>query len=269
MSLTKRIGVIGGNGWLGNAIADAAVATGLIEPSLLTLSSRSDNRGLAEIAGAYWTKDNLELANRSDVIILSVRPDQFPAIQVDAREKLVISVMAAVPVQRISLQTQSDRVIRSMPNGAVSIRKSFTPWFAAPGALGEDKELVRAIFSTCGDSEEVLTETHLDYCAGLTGSGPAFPALLAEAMINHAEAQGLSRAFAYRAVEGVIAGASQLLTYEGEGPGRMIKVLKDYRGTTAAALTAMMERGFSDAVYAGLDAAARKATAMAEQLGKV
>ena len=49
----------------------------------------------------------------------------------------------------------------------------------------------------------------------------------------------------------------------------MIQVLKGYRGTTAAALTAMMERGFSDAVYAGLDAAAHKAVAMAEQLGKV
>jgi pyrroline-5-carboxylate reductase len=269
MSLTTRIGIIGGNGWLGNAIADAAVATGLIEPSLLTLSSRSDNRGPAEIAGAYWTKDNAELANRSDVIVLSVRPEQFPAIQVDAPGKLIISVMAAVPAQRITRQTNSDRVIRSMPNGAVNIRKSFTPWFATSGASGEDRELVRALFATCGDSEEVLTETHLDYCAGLTGSGAAFPALLAEAMINHAEAQGLSRAFARRAVEGVVAGASQLLTHESEGPGRMIQVLKGYRGTTAAALTAMMERGFSDAVYAGLDAAAHKAVAMAEQLGKV
>src|ERR1700684_4593927 len=115
MSLTKRIGIIGGNGWLGNAIADAAVATGLIEPSLLTLSGRSDNRGPAEIADAYWTKDNVELANRSDVIVLSVHPDQFPAIRVDARRKLVISVMAAVPAHRISLQTNSDMVVRSMP----------------------------------------------------------------------------------------------------------------------------------------------------------
>jgi pyrroline-5-carboxylate reductase len=217
MSSTVRLGVIGGNGWLGNAIADAAVSTGLIDPSLLTLSTRSGGRGLAEIPGAYWTKDNVDLTNRSDVIILSVRPEQFPAVQIDARGKLIISVMAAMPAHRISLQTNSDRVIRSMPNGAVSIRQSFTPWFATPPVSRTDKEVVRALFTTCGDTEEVETESQLDYCAGLTGSGAAFPALLAEAMINHAEAQGLPRAFARRAVGGVIIGATQLFEFRRGG----------------------------------------------------
>jgi pyrroline-5-carboxylate reductase len=265
MSFKPRLGIIGGNGWLGNAIADAAVTTGLIEPAMLTLSSRSGSCGPIEIAGAYWTKDNVELANRSDVIIVSVRPEQFPVIIIDAPGKLIISVMAAVPAQRIASQTNSDRIIRSMPNGAVSIRKSFTPWFGTSSVLEEDKRFVRALFATCGDSEEVPNESLLDYCAGLTGAGAAFPALLAEAMIKHAEAQGLSRAFAYRAVEGVIVGASQLLKFDKEGPERMLQVLKDYRGTTAAALAAMDDRGFTDAVQAGLDAAAQRAAAMAQQ----
>ena len=190
-----RIGIIGGNGWLGNGIADAAVATGLIEPSLLTLSSRTGSRGAADIPGAYWTKDNAELTSRSDVILVSVRPDQFPDVQIHARGKLIISVMAAVPAQKIAQQTNSDRVVRSMPNGAVSIRKSFTPWFATSAVSDEDKQFVQMLFATCGDADEVATESHLDYCAGLTGSGAAFPALLAEAMIRHAEAQGLSHAF--------------------------------------------------------------------------
>src|ERR1700722_13886546 len=107
MPFSGRIGIIGGNGWLGHAIAEAAVAMGLIEPSHLTLSSRSGQRGESEIPGAYWTKDNIELANRSDAIILSVRPEQFPDVQIDARGKLVISVMAAVPAENIARQTNS------------------------------------------------------------------------------------------------------------------------------------------------------------------
>lgn len=269
MSSTIRLGVIGGNGWVGNAIADSAVAAGLIDPSLLTLSSRSDNRGPADIPGAYWTKNNVELANRSDVIILSVRPEQFSAIQIDARGKLIVTVMAAVPAQRITRQTNTDRVIRSMPNGAVSIRKSFTPWFATSSVSEKDKEFVQALFRTCGDTGEVLTESHLDYCAGLTGSGAAFPALLAEAMIKHAEAQGLSRAFARRAVEGVIVDASQLLAGKEEGPERMLQILMSYRGTTAEALATMMDRGFADAVHEGLEAAAHKAAAMAKNAERV
>ena len=185
-------------------------------------------------------------------------------MQIDARGKLVISVMAAIPAQRIALQTNSERVIRSMPNGATSIRKSFTPWFATAGASTEDKALTRALFATCGDSEEVATEDDLDYCAGLTGSGAAFPALLAEAMISHAVARGLPRSFAERAVGGVIVGASQLLANKEDSARRMIQLLMAYRGTTAAALTTMIERGFTDAVHAGLEAAARKAAAMAQ-----
>ena len=265
MSSSARLGVIGGNGWLGNAIADAAVACGLIEPSRLTLSSRSDNRGAVEIPGAYWTKDNAELTDRSDVIIVSVRPEQFPSIDIDAKGKLVISVMAAVPARTIADRTNSDRVIRSMPNAAVTMRKSFTPWFATPAVAAADKEFVRALLTTCGDTDEVQTEGQLDYCAGLTGAGAAFPALLAQAMMEHAQLQGLSRSFARRAVEGVVVQASQLIGGEVGDPERILEALIGYRGTTAAALATMKERGFVDAVQAGLEAAALRAAAMARE----
>jgi len=59
----KRFGIIGGNGWLGNAMADAAVASGFLDASQLTLSARSDHRGKLEIPGAYWTRENAELAS--------------------------------------------------------------------------------------------------------------------------------------------------------------------------------------------------------------
>ncbi|MCI0674314.1 MAG: NAD(P)-binding domain-containing protein [Phycisphaerales bacterium] len=70
MTIDSRIGIIGiigGNGWLGNAIAQAAVASGAVEPSRLTLSGRSGSRGTAEIRGAHRTGDNSELVERSDI----------------------------------------------------------------------------------------------------------------------------------------------------------------------------------------------------------
>ena len=96
MTIEARIGIIGGNGWLGNAIAQAAVAR---DPSIPPPDpvGRSDNRGAAEIPGARWTKDNGELVERSDVVVLSVRPDQFQGVHIAALGKLVISVMAGVP----------------------------------------------------------------------------------------------------------------------------------------------------------------------------
>jgi hypothetical protein len=73
---------------------------------------------------------------------------------------------------------------------------------------------------TFDDAATVKREDHLDYCAGLTGSGAAFPALLARAMIEHAVEQGLPSDFARRAAEGVVVNAAQLLT--GRDPQKIV-----------------------------------------------
>ena len=93
--------------------------------------------------------------------------------------------------------------------------------------------------------------------------GRCLPALLAEALIAHAVAQGLPRDFAKRAAKGVVAGASQLFAAEDEDTAEIVQAMIEYRGTTAAALQTMLNRGFNDAVAAGLEAAAEKASAMA------
>ena len=263
MTLEARIGIVGGNGWLGNAIARAAVAAGAIDPARLTLSSRSDRRDAAAITGARWTKDNGELVDRSDVVVLSVRPDQFREVRIAARGKLVVSVMAGIPAHVIAEHTGADAVVRAIPNAAAAIRRSFTPWHAAPPVSMASKQTVQTLFEACGDAAEVPLEAHVDYCIGMTGSGAAFPALLAQAMIAHAVAQGLPPAFAERAAAGVVAGASQLLVGGSGAPARIVQDMIDYRGTTAAALRAMMDHGFVEAVAAGLEAAAVKAAALA------
>jgi pyrroline-5-carboxylate reductase len=263
MTKGARIGIIGGNGWLGNAIAQAVVATGAADPAYLTLSGRSGNRGAAPIPGAHWTKDNQELVDRSEVVVLSVRPEQFPGVHIAAHRKLVVSVMAAVPAHVIAERTGAGEVVRAIPNAAAAIRRSFTPWYASPRVSAANKQLAQALFEACGEAAEVPLEAHIDYCVGMTGSGAAFPALLAQAMIAHAVAQDLPLEFAERAAKGVVAGASQLLAGEQGDPAQIVQAMIDYRGTTAAALQAMMDRGFTDSVSAGLEAAAAKAAAKA------
>jgi pyrroline-5-carboxylate reductase len=269
MKMTKmaRIGIIGGNGWLGNAIASTAVAAGAVDAAALTLSSRSDRKGNVAIPGAIWTKDNGELVRRSDAIVLSVRPEQFEGVDIDARGKLVISVMAAVSVQMIAERTGAVRIVRALPNAAAGIGKSFTPWFATPAVTSDDRAVVQRLFESCGEAEEAPREAHIDYCVGLTGSGAAFPALLSQAMIEHALSQGLPLAFARRAARGVLVNASQLLD-EADDPTPIVQEVIDYRGTTAAALQVMIEKGFKVAVGAGLDAAFAKAAAVALSLAK-
>lgn len=124
------------------------------------------------------------------------------------------------------------------------------------------KWLVQALFEACGDAAEVPQESHIDYCVGMTGSGAAFPALLAHAMVEHAVSRGLPVGFARRAAQGVLVNTSQLLA-ESDDPAPIVQAMIDYRGTTAAALQAMIDGGFKTAVGAGLDAASAKAADMA------
>lgn len=258
-----HLGIIGGSGWLGSAIAKAVVEGGLVPPRNLVLSSRTEIPSDARIAGSYWTKNNQDLVERSNVVLLSVRPGQFGAVQIDARGKLVISVMASIPAKAISEHTGAVDIVRSIPNAAAEIRQSFTPWHAASSVSAADKKVVQKLFETCGDAAEVARESDIDYCVGLTGSGAAFPALLVEALINHAVLTGLSPEFARRAAKSVVTRASQLFAAEDCDTRNIVQEMIDYRGTTAAALEAMQRRGFQNAVAAGLDAAAAKAAAMA------
>lgn len=263
MTIDAHVGIIGGNGWLGSTIARAAVAGGAVAPNRLILSGRSDRRGATVPSGAGWTMDNRELVENADVIVVSVRPEQFPAIDIDASGKLVVSVMAGVTAQTIAERTGAVQVVRAIPNAAAAIRHSFTPWFAANAVTAGNKQLVQSLFEACGDAAEVPLEAHIDHCVGMTGSGAAFPALLAEALIAHAVEQGLPREFAERAARGVVADASQLFAGADGDTAGTVQTMIDYRGTTGSALQTMLDHGFNETVAAGLEAASTKAAQIA------
>jgi pyrroline-5-carboxylate reductase len=254
------IGVIGGAGWLGGAIAAAVLDAGVTQPQGLSLSYRKQRPD--RFPNAFWTPDNQALVDRSDVIVLSVRPADWPELKVNTGGKLVISVMAGIPMSALCEHHQTQRVVRSLPNAAAEVRKSYTPWITAADTNDDDRAIVRAIFDACGVQDEVRTEAEIDYFTGLTGSGPAFPALLAKAMMDDALLHGLDRDIARRAVNMLIIGAGRLLERHDECPCDTVRAFLEYRGTTAAAIDEMRTAGFDTAIARGLGAALRKSVTM-------
>ncbi|TGP20329.1 MULTISPECIES: pyrroline-5-carboxylate reductase dimerization domain-containing protein [unclassified Mesorhizobium] len=263
MSASIKLGIVGGAGWLGGAIAGAALAAGVLRAEDLALSYRSTRPD--RFPGAFWTDDNQALADRSDVVMLSVRPQDWPSLELDAKGKLVISVMAGIRLAEIGDKHGTSRVVRTLPNAAAEVVKSYTPWIASSEATEQDRTTVRAIFAACGVEDEVGSERDIDYLTGLTGSGPAFPALLANAMMRDAIAFGLSTHVARRAVNTVLTGTGRLLELSDASPADTVEAFLDYRGTTAAAIETMREAGFEEAVAKGLAAAFRKSIAMGKK----
>lgn len=261
------VGIIGGGGWLGGAIAERGLTAGLLLPDRLIVSSRSP-RGtrLADWPDVSWTADNAELARRSDIVILSVRPEDFGALGVDLTGRLVVSVMAGISIATLRA-SGCDRIVRAMPNAAAQIGRSFTPWVASGETEAIDRAFVAALFASAGDQDEVESETQLDFLSGLSGTGPAYPALLALALLESARKNHIPAPVALKAVRGVIA-ACGLMDTDDFNPARTVETFLAYRGVTAAGIRAMVGQGLFGAADAGLEAAAAAAAAMAERYAK-
>lgn len=261
--MVQTVGIIGGGGWLGGAIVERGLAAEVLSAEAVIVSGRSPRGGkFAAWPELTWTSDNTDLAARSDIVILSVRPEDFGSLHLDLQGKLAISVMAGVSMQTLWRRLNTGRIIRTMPNAACEIGRSFTPWFATEHATTADRGFVEALFSTCGDQAEVATEAQLDYLSGLSGTGPAYPALLAKALLKHATERGLSEAVAMKAVRGVIASCS-MMDNDAFDPKATVDTFLAYRGVTAAGLAKMEELGLVEVVGAGLEAAAQASAAMA------
>jgi pyrroline-5-carboxylate reductase len=259
MGAGSRIGIIGGNGWIGGAVARAVVRAGLVREGELTLSCRSSPPGW--LPEACWTHDNQALAERSDVVVLSVRPQDWPAIEVSAPGRLVVSVMAGVGLADIAARLGTSRVVRALPNAAADVGASYTPWTAAPDVTEEDRSMVRRILESFGTGDEIGSEAGIDYMAGHSGTGPAYPALLAAAMMRDAVDHGLPPEVARRAVVALLVGTGRMFERSGASPEDTVAAFVEYRGVTAAAIEAMRASGFEEAVRAGLAAALAKSLA--------
>lgn len=259
-----RIGIIGGAGWLGSAIAQALVSSGTVDPARLVCSYRSTKP--AEPTGWHWTKDNAELAASSDVVIISVQPADWPSLLFDASGKLLISVMAGVKTADLGQRTGARRLARVLPNAAAALGASYTPIFMQSDAP-EDGAIARSLFEACGVVDIVTEEDHIDYFTGMSGSGPAFPALLAEVMMADAINRGISPKIARRAAMQTLIGAGRIYAAEETDPRETVRAFVDYKGTTAAAILKMRELGFDAAVREGLEAAYRK-TQTLSRVGK-
>ena len=208
-----------------------------------------------------WARNVDDLVARSDAVVVSVRPEDFAALHLRAPGRLVVSLMAGVPLVALEEITRG-RGVRAMPNAAAELNRSYTPWLAGAEVTEEDRAFVRALLARIGTEDEVGDESQIDYLTALSGSGAAYPALLAAALLSHARARGLPDRLALRAVEAVVCdGADLLRGLIGSAPD-LVETYRAYRGTTAAGLEAAEKGGFSDSVASALEAATQKAGRM-------
>ncbi|MHA3978914.1 pyrroline-5-carboxylate reductase family protein [Halovulum sp. GXIMD14794] len=248
-----RLGIIGGTGMLGRAIAEGVLASGH-PPSRLWVSNRSgDASGLPD--GVTATKDNQLLADSCDLVLLSVPPAAADSINIYAPDRLVVSVMAGVSLERLAALTGARRVIRAMSSPAAARGLAYSPWISASPLDVTDRSRITRLFEACGVTDEVYEEAHIEHFTALTGPVPGFVAYLAECMADHATAHGIPEDVADRATRQLFLAAGTMLAADAPSPAEHVQEMIDYAGTTAAGLVVMRDGPLRDAISAGLDAA--------------
>jgi len=258
----EKIGIIGATGWLGRALGRRLLAEGWPEAGLVLLNRSGDRAPYADHPGVIWAPDAEALCAQCETVVLSVRPEDFPMPGFAPGAALVISFMAGWSVQALQDLAPAARIVRAMPNAGAETGHSYTPWLAGPGIGAADAAHVARVLGVMGQQDRIETEDQLHYLSALSGSGAAYPALMARAMLADAMARGLPEPIAQRAVEAVICGSAPLLAGKLDTLADLLAAYHSYRGITAAGLAAAEAAGFETALHDALAAAFEKAKTM-------
>ena len=258
------LGIIGGTGELGSAIARAVLGAGWVTPDRLWIANRSGAGHWPDWPGIHFTADPADLARSCEAILLAVPPDQLRRIGLNAPDRLILSVMAGATIAQLQHAAGSRRVIRAMSSPAAGRHLAYSPWVAAPAATPADRDLARGLFAACGATDELADETHLDVFPAVTGPVPGFAAFFAECLAAYVEKAGLAPGIAEKAVRQLLLASGTIMAQEARPAASYVDAMIDYDGTTAAGLRVLRQGPFADALAEGLEAAVAKARRIAE-----
>jgi pyrroline-5-carboxylate reductase len=232
----------------------ASVVVAEVDPERRRALEQS-GRGVRVVPSSAWAVADAE------VVVVAVKPaDVAGALEQAApslgERTLVMSIAAGVTIARLEAAAPGRPVVRAMPNTPALIGRAATA--IAAGRLADDSHLALAerVLGSVGTVVRV-PESQLDAVTAVSGSGPAYLFLLAEAMVEGGVAAGLPRSIADALVRQTLAGSSELLA-AGESPEILRAGVTSPGGTTAAALHVLEQHGFRGAILDAVRAAAER-----------
>ena len=199
-----------------------------------------------------WAEDGKVVLNPEpepvDVLIVAVKPQIFPKVAESLKpwigpKTLVVSIMAGTRIKQLSERLGTQTVIRVMPNTPGAIGKGVSVVCKSDMITAKQLEIAEILLKSLGEVIGPVDEKHMSVVTGLSGSGPAYIFLLAEAMADAAMAEGLPPDLADRLARLTIEGAAALMAQSGEAPNALRKAVTSPGGTTQAALDILMDEG--------------------------
>jgi len=202
------------------------------------------------------------------VLLLAIKPQMMgaalPALQrLVGPETVSLSIAAGTSIATLEAAL-GGAIVRAMPNTPAQVGRGMTGLFANPAVTTADRDLVASLMQAVGEVGWVDREALIDAVTAVSGSGPAYVFLLAEALTEAGIAAGLEPELAARLARQTVTGSGELLYRSDLAPETLRRNVTSPNGTTAAALEVLMaEDGLARLMTAAVAAAKRRA----EELG--
>ncbi|MBW3593952.1 MAG: pyrroline-5-carboxylate reductase [Actinobacteria bacterium] len=259
-----------GTGKMGQALVAGLLASGWRQPGEITATARSPERisELTERYGVETTLDNSAAVAGADVIVLAVKPQDIDALLSEIADHVtpqqtILSVVAAIPTTHIESRLSNNvPVVRAMPNTPSVVHEGVAG--IAGGRHAEDKHVAMAaeVLTHVG-RVVIVPENYLDAVTAISGSGPAYFALLAEAMIEAGILLGLSREISTELVVQTMLGSAKLLRDEKMHPVELREMVTSPGGTTTRAIQVLEQSGVRAAFLNAIQAAMERSQELA------
>jgi pyrroline-5-carboxylate reductase len=259
----------------------AILGTGKIGESLLAglrssgwddvvVTGRREERvaELRERYGVEATLSNTEAVAGAAIVVIAVKPQDFTALLGEigpavSPEQTVLSVAAAIPTAQIEEHLADGvPVVRAMPNAPSTVHEGMAGLAAGAHAGDEHLQLAEDVLAHLGRVVR-LPESAMDAVTAVSGSGPAYFALLAEAMIEAGILLGLSREVSTQLVVQTMLGTAKLLRDEKMHPVDLREAVTSPGGTTIRAIRVLEQEGVRAAFLNAIQAAMERSQELA------
>lgn len=261
-----------GGGVMAEAIFSRALAGHVLTSSEVCVAEPVAARRdyLTETYSVAVTDNNLEAVSSAELIVLSVKPQQFPGVATGLKGKLrsnqtVLSIIAGLTVPSIASGLKHDAVIRVMPNTPAQIGQGMSVWMATDAVPEATRATAKELLSVLGLEWYVADEHYLDMATALSGSGPAYVFAFIESLIEAGVYMGMARDMATTLAVQTVLGSAQLAKETGENPALLRERVTSPGGTTAEALRELESHGFRSTILEAVAAAHRKARELGGQ----
>ena len=257
-------------GFIGTGNMAKAIMGGIIQKQIFRpeeiIGSDVSEKGRERVREQYEiavTAENREVAEKAEILILSVKPQFYPEVIAEIREcikpeQLIITIAPGKTLEWLQEQFgRRVKLVRTMPNTPAMVGEGMTAVCRNEEVTDQELEKVLSILGAFGKAE-IVPERLMDVVVSVSGSSPAYVFILIEAMADAAVADGMPRAQAYAFAAQAVYGSAKMVLETGKHPGELKDMVCSPAGTTIEAVRVLEEKGMRSAVIEAMKACTEK-----------